>query len=475
MNNVVGDITYTATYSEVVNEYTITFKNGDDVLQSGKVAYGATPVYNGATPVKAATTQFSYTFVGWNPAIAKVTGDATYEAKFTESVNKYTVTWIVDGVETKETYAYGETPVYNNGATPVKAADAQYTYTFDKWTPAVGTVTGDVTYTATFTSVLKKYTIAWQDETGKVVDTTQVAYGEMPAHADLTKAETAEFTYTFKGWSPEIVKVTGNATYKAVFEEVKKVYTVTWIVDGDEIEEIYVYGAIPVFKGTPVKEGDAEHEYEFDNWSPAIVAVTGDATYTAQFHEVIAYFPAGDDHEATFDMSEVPETIHTVIVHTDTWDMTIPDTIFREIPVGIEVSISMNVLPITDLPVELRSYATGKQIISLEMLVGGEEFSDFNGEKITVSFHFEPFEGMDVSKIAVWYMDEVNMVLEEYEATYDADKSVVTFETTHFSYWFVGTTEESDDPTNEVLITFIVIMVVLAFIALCAVMTRGKW
>ena len=298
----------------------------------------------------------------------------------------------------------------------------------------------------------------------------------MPVFKGSTdKAATAQFTYTFKGWDKALAPVTGDVTYTAQYDSTVNKYIVTWIVDGDEIEETYEYDAMPVFKGTPVKEGDAEHEYEFDNWSPAIVAVTGDATYTAQFHEVIAYFPAGDDHEATFDMSEVPETIHTVIVHTDTWDMTIPDTIFREIPVGVEVSISMNVLPITDLPVELRSYATGKQIISLEMLVGGEEFSDFNGEKITVSFHFEPFKGMDVSKIAVWYMDEVNMVLEEYDATYDADKSVVTFETTHFSYWFVGTTEESDDPTNEVLITFIVIMVVLAFIALCAVMTRGKW
>ena len=36
--------------------------------------------------------------------------------------------------------AYGETPVYT-GATPTKAADNTYTYTFNNtWSPAIGSV-----------------------------------------------------------------------------------------------------------------------------------------------------------------------------------------------------------------------------------------------------------------------------------------------------------------------------------------------
>ena len=77
-----------------VREYTVTFKgaNGETLL-SLVLPEGETPVYTGATPEKAPTAQYTYAFAGWDPAPAPVTGEATYTATFTATVNSYPVTF----------------------------------------------------------------------------------------------------------------------------------------------------------------------------------------------------------------------------------------------------------------------------------------------------------------------------------------------------------------------------------------------
>ena len=147
-----GDRTLYAKWT--IDSYTVTWKNSDgSTLKTEQVNYGATPVYSGATPVKPATAQYTYTFTGWLPAVSAVTSDTTYTAQFGSTVNKYKVTWKdADGtvLETDNNVSYGTTPVYN-GATPAKPSDDKYSYSFKGWNPSVSSVTGDVTYTATYT------------------------------------------------------------------------------------------------------------------------------------------------------------------------------------------------------------------------------------------------------------------------------------------------------------------------------------
>ena len=271
-----------------INTYTVTWKNGDTVLQSGKVAYGTKPTYTGATPTKAATAQYTYVFKGWSPAVSNVTGDATYTAVFDAVVNEYTVTWMNgDTVLQSGKVAYGDKPTYT-GDTPTKAATAQYTYVFKGWSPAVSNITGDATYTAVFDAVVNEYTVTWMNG-DTVLQSGKVAYGEKPTYTGdtPTKAATAQYTYVFKGWSPAVSNVTGDATYTAVFDAVVNEYTVTWM-NGDTVlaTDSVPYGNMPVYSGkTPVKEETSRYTYSFNGWTPEITDVAGNVTYTAVFDE----------------------------------------------------------------------------------------------------------------------------------------------------------------------------------------------
>ena len=71
------------TYALAAQTFLIQFVNyNNTVLQSDTLAYGATPAYTNATPVKPEDAQNTYTFSGWDPAIATVTEAATYTAQF---------------------------------------------------------------------------------------------------------------------------------------------------------------------------------------------------------------------------------------------------------------------------------------------------------------------------------------------------------------------------------------------------------
>ena len=142
---------------EQPNEYTVTFVNGDETISSKKYAAGtpASSIEKPEDPTKAADDQYTYTFSGWEPAIADVTEDATYRATFTSVTRKYTVTFYdEDGTTVLKSgmeYNYGTAASdIAKPEDPTKAADGQYTYTFSGWEPSIATVTGDADYKATY-------------------------------------------------------------------------------------------------------------------------------------------------------------------------------------------------------------------------------------------------------------------------------------------------------------------------------------
>ena len=223
-------------------------------------------------------------------------------------VKTYTVTWVNwddTNLEVDEDVPYGADPEYN-GKEPTKAADAQYSYKFTGWNPAVSPVTGDVTYKAQFEAVTNKYTVTWVNWDNKELEKDEdVPYGADPEYdgEEPTKAADAQYTYTFKGWTPEVETVTGDATYKATYTKEANSYTLTYDLDGGEWENDTTYTYPKKYneevevKADPTKEG-----YTFAGWTSAEVkVVNGKFTMPAKNVTLTAQWKA-NIYKVTYDL-----------------------------------------------------------------------------------------------------------------------------------------------------------------------------
>ena len=120
------------------------------------------------------------------------------------------------------------------------------------------------------------YTITWKDG-NTVLRTDKVDYDTMPDYGP----DPSKTGYEFLLWWPTVQKVTGDATYNAIFFKPTVKCTVTWmlndikLIDTTEVTE----GEMPVHEN-PEREG-----YIFIGWKPALAPVTGNIKYTAYFEE----------------------------------------------------------------------------------------------------------------------------------------------------------------------------------------------
>ena len=147
------------TSSEDEETYTVKFVNFDGSVLSEKTYKEGETVDVPATPTKPADETYTYTFAGWDKEIVAVAEDVTYTAMYAESFIEYTVAFLdEDGAEiSTATYHYGEAIVAPDETTLVKEDTVVYTYTFAAWDKEVAeTVSGDVTYTATYQATLKE-------------------------------------------------------------------------------------------------------------------------------------------------------------------------------------------------------------------------------------------------------------------------------------------------------------------------------
>ncbi|MBP5203798.1 MAG: Ig-like domain-containing protein, partial [Candidatus Methanomethylophilaceae archaeon] len=193
--------------------------------------------------------------------------------------------YMVDGIQVGEV----ESHAYNEIVT-VRERYAKIGYDITEWSTEDATVTygqftmpdGDVTFNAT--SSIKHYSVTWKDWNDSIIDTVEVEHGAVPFHLNPYREADDQYTYSFKGWTPDIVPATEDAEYTATYYENLRTYDVRYLPgdhgDFDIQTSSATYGSpAPEFVGTPTgRDG-----YRFVGWAPWPTIVTGNMDYIAQW------------------------------------------------------------------------------------------------------------------------------------------------------------------------------------------------
>jgi len=190
-----------------------------------------------------------YTFSGWSEIPTTMpASDLTITGTFVP--NKYKLTYMIDDVEYKSNEVeFGSTIIAEEN--PTKEG-----YTFSGWSEVPSTMpAGDVTVTGSFS--VNKYKLAYTLD-GKEYKTSDVDYGIAitPEEAPVKEG------YTFSGWSEIPATMPANDVTITGFFTVNK-YKLTYLVDGEEYKSYEVeYGASITPEASPINEGQT-----FSGWS----------------------------------------------------------------------------------------------------------------------------------------------------------------------------------------------------------------
>ena len=207
----------------VEDAWTITFKNGEAVLQTLHLHSGETPVYTADQP-----TSDNQKFTGWDPAIVAATADAIYQAQFTPiAEGSKCVTLNSNGGNEGLQYIY----VASGSAVGTLPETTKEGHTFVGWfteasagtqVNASTTVSADVTWYAHYT--VNHYTLTWDANGGELsgsYTSGDVNYGTIITAPTATLAG-----HTLLGWTPAVASnmPAANTTYTAQWSIAAKHY-----------------------------------------------------------------------------------------------------------------------------------------------------------------------------------------------------------------------------------------------------------
>ena len=309
-DNVTSDLTINAVYD--VKTFTVTFKDGDTVLETQTVEYDK----SATAPTVAPAPGKKHT--GWDVAFDHVQDNLVVNATFEDIM--YTVKFVADGITRYETKVkYGE---------KVDAPDAPEVKgkTFERWDGTAEYVTENVTITAIYK--LNSYIITFVLGNGERDVVLTQDYGTA-----ITAPTPKMSGYTFDGWDKTVPETmpANDVTFTAQWTVNQ--YTITFVL-GNGKDDVVLKQNYDTAITAPVPEATAEQS--FDGWDKTVpktmpaenmtitaqwktrkytltfINFDGTTVYTAE----VEYGASISDH---FETADSTATYDTTILDYDGW------------------------------------------------------------------------------------------------------------------------------------------------------------
>ncbi|MCM1144324.1 MAG: leucine-rich repeat protein [Clostridium sp.] len=296
--NVTSDITVTAQYR--VKFFTVTFKNGDEVLDEQRVAYAYSAIAP-ENPERAEEAWGRWEFTGWDSDYKYIIQDEVINAVFLKVLNQYEVIFYdAEGnVLSRQEIEHGKSAECPDA--PQKQKTEQYTYTFSGWSGDTENITGNTGFYPVYDARTRSYTVTFMDG-DTVLDTQTVLYGEAASTPKDPAREGEEEwgTWKFSGWDGDYTNIVTDVIIKAQFEKAFHEYEVIFYDAGGNIlsRQTVKHGQSAKAPDAPEKEPTKEQCYPFRGWSGDVTKITADTafypTYGTETRSYMVTFMNGD-------------------------------------------------------------------------------------------------------------------------------------------------------------------------------------
>ena len=226
-------VTITTGTNEIIfyyskNSYKVTYKyEGTVPTNAPEVPEEVTYLFNDRVEIEDAPTLEGYTFSGWkigNQAASDFNmpaHDVIITGSWTK--NAHAIIYKITGdYFTNDSYETIVNVEYGTELSMIDDDMSKTGYTFSGWSSLPETMPDeDVIITGSYT--INKYKVTFVDEDGTTVlkETTEYPYGtkaeDIVKPENPTKGADDTYNYVFAGWTPAIVDVTEDVTYKAIY------------------------------------------------------------------------------------------------------------------------------------------------------------------------------------------------------------------------------------------------------------------